>query len=144
MEAVRLQTKLHELTSKRNNLREDELNRLSPGQEREKLINEVRSNNQSLVSIGRQMKIIEDQLNDKKELLSQIEQDLDEGNSDRHAKYVELKKRDEMMTGFLEMFPKNMVAEKQSKALRIFQHTHSNFLNYFRNGSLETSNHVRH
>jgi intraflagellar transport protein 74 len=115
MEAIRLQTRLHELTAKRNALHEEELNRMSPGQEREKLINEVRANNQALTSIGRQMKIIEDQLVDKKELLAQIEQDLEEGNSERHAKYVELKKRDEMMTGFLEVFPKNMQAEKQSE-----------------------------
>jgi intraflagellar transport protein 74 len=106
---------LHELTAKRNALHEEELNRMSPGQEREKLINEVRANNQALTSIGRQMKIFEDQLTDKKELLAQIEQDLEEGNSERHAKYVELKKRDEMMTGFLEVFPKNMLAEKQSE-----------------------------
>lgn len=115
MEAVRLQTKLKDLTYKRKNLKEEEENRLTPVQEREKLINEVRANNQALASIGRQMKIIEDQLNDKKELLNQIDQDLDEGNSERHVKYKELRRRDETMTGFMETFQSNMEKEKQSK-----------------------------
>lgn len=74
MEAVRLQTKLKELTTKRNIFREKENSKLSPANEREKLINEVRTNNQSLSKIARQMKIIEDQLNEKKELLNQVEQ----------------------------------------------------------------------
>lgn len=114
-EAVRLQTKLKELTTKRNTLKEEEENRLTPAQEREKLISEVRSNNQALAGISRQMKLVEDQLNDKKELLQQIEQDLDEGNSDRHAKYKELKRRDETMTGFIETFHQSMDKEKQSE-----------------------------
>lgn len=115
MEAVRLQTKLKDLTFKRNSLKQEEDNRLTPAQEREKLIGEVRANNQALASIGRQMKIVEDQLNDKKELLNQIEQDLDEGNSERHVKYKELRRRDETMTGFMENFQSNMEKEKQSK-----------------------------
>lgn len=115
MEAVRLQTRLRELVAKRNTLREEEMNRLSPGQEREKLIEEVRSNNQALASIGRQMKILEEQLLSKREILQQIEQDLEEGNSDRHAKYIELKKRDEVMTTFMENFENNMKTEKKSE-----------------------------
>lgn len=74
MEAVRLQTKLRELTTKRNIFRDEENSKLSPANEREKLINEVRTNNQSLSKIARQMKIIEDQLNEKKEFLNQVEQ----------------------------------------------------------------------
>lgn len=115
MEAVRLQTKLRELIAKRNNLREEELNRLSPGKEREKLIEEVRSNNQALSSISRQMKIIEEQLSNKKELLQQVEQDLEEGNSERHAKFIELKKRDDVMSTFMENFEHNMETEKKSE-----------------------------
>lgn len=116
IEAVRLQTRLRELIQKRNTLREEEMNRLSPGQEREKLIEEVRANNQALTSIGRQMKIIEEQLSTKKETLQQVEQDLEEGNSERHAKYMELKKRDEVMTMFMENFEQNMKEEKKSKS----------------------------
>lgn len=115
MEAARLLSKLNELVAKRNTLRDEEANRLSPAQEREKLINEVRANNQALTSINRQMKIVSDQLNDKRDLLQQIEQDLDEGNSDRHAKYKELKRRDETMSAFMDTFNLNMQTEKQSK-----------------------------
>lgn len=115
MEAVRLLSKLNELVIKRNGLRDEEANRLSPAQEREKLINEVRSNNQALTGMNRQMKLLEDQLSDRRELLGQIEQDLEEGNSERHAKYKELKRRDETMTAFMETFREAMLEEKQSK-----------------------------
>lgn len=119
MEATRLHTKLREMIAKRNSLREEEMNRLSPGKEREKLIEEVRSNNQALSSISRQMKIIEEQLATKKELLQQIEQDLEEGNSDRHAKYVELKKRDDVMTQFMDKYDNNIETETKSKLFKI-------------------------
>lgn len=113
-EAHRLKSKLKELIAKRNQMRDEENNRLSPAQEREKLINEVRSNNQALASIGKQLKIIEDQLNEKKEMLQQIDQDLEEGNSERHIKYKELKKRDEVMSAFMDTFQQSMATEKQS------------------------------
>lgn len=115
MEAVRLLSKLNELVIKRNGLRDEEANRLSPAQEREKLINEVRSNNQALTSMNRQIKLLEDQLSDRRELIGQIEQDLEEGNSERHAKYKELKRRDETMTAFMETFREAMLEETQSK-----------------------------
>ncbi|KAL1404604.1 hypothetical protein pipiens_018799 [Culex pipiens pipiens] len=113
-EAHRLKSKLKELIAKRNQMRDEENNRLSPAQEREKLINEVRSNNQALASIGKQLKIIEDQLNEKKEMLQQIDQDLEEGNSERHIKYKELKKRDEVMSAFMDTFQQSMATEKQN------------------------------
>uniref|UniRef100_A0A182LYE7 Uncharacterized protein n=1 Tax=Anopheles culicifacies TaxID=139723 RepID=A0A182LYE7_9DIPT len=119
-EAHRLKSKLKELLNKRNALREEENNRLSPAQEREKLINDVRSNNQALASIGKQLKIVEDQLIEKKETLQQIDQDLEEGNSERHVKYKELKKRDEVMSAFMDSFKSNMNQEQQSKAVLLY------------------------
>lgn len=114
MEAARLLTKLNELVAKRNNLREEEANRLTPAQEREKLIVEVRANNQALTSMNKQMKQIEDQLSDKKETLQQIEQDLEESNSERHVKYMELKRRDETMSAFMATFHASMEEEQNS------------------------------
>ena len=118
-EAHRLKSKLKELLNKRNALREEENNRLSPAQEREKLINEVRSNNQALASIGKQLKIVEDQLIEKKETLQQIDQDLEEGNSERHVKYKELKKRDDVMSAFMDSFKSNMNQEQQCKCIKL-------------------------
>ena len=66
-EAVKLQTKLRELTAKRNQLKEEEMNQLSPAQEREKLIGEVRINNQSISAINKQLKIVSDQLEEKRQ-----------------------------------------------------------------------------
>ena len=116
LEAVKLLSKMGELISKRNTLKDEEVNRLTPAQEREKLITEVRVNNQALASINKQMKIVSDQLQEKRDYLQQIEQDLDEGSSERHIKYKELKKRDEMMESFMETFNTNMALEKQSNS----------------------------
>ncbi|XP_059622794.1 intraflagellar transport protein 74 homolog [Phlebotomus argentipes] len=113
LEAFRQQSKLATLLAKRANLRDEEATRLSPAQEREKLIAEVRSNNQALTSLSRQLKLTEDQLGERRELLLQVEHDLEEGNSERHAKYRELKRRDETMTAFLDTFPQAMAQQKQ-------------------------------
>jgi intraflagellar transport protein 74 len=115
LEAVKLHSKLRETIAKRNQLREEETNRLSPSQEREKLINDVKMNNQAISGISKQMKTVSDQLKDKREQLIQIEQDLDEGSSEKLMKYRELRKRDEMMTNFMETFPFQLTKEKQSK-----------------------------
>jgi intraflagellar transport protein 74 len=120
LEAVKLHSKLREITAKRSQLKDEETNRLTPAQEREKLINEVRLNNQAITSMGKQMKIVSEQLTEKREHLSQVEQDLDEGSSDRHTKYKELKKRDEMMTNFMETFQAQMAQERQSKSRQLF------------------------
>lgn len=115
LEAIKLHSKLRETTAKRNQLKDEEMNRLTPAQEREKLISDVRMNNQSISSMNKQMKIISDQLQEKREILSQIEQDLEEGSSERFVKFRELKKRDEMMTNFMETFQMQMTREKQSE-----------------------------
>ena len=115
LEAVKMHSKLRETVAKRNQLRDEETNRLTPAQEREKLINEVRMNNQAISSINKQMKIVSDQLGEKKDHLVQVEQDLDEGSTERHVKYKELRKRDEMMTTFMETFQAQMARERQSK-----------------------------
>lgn len=113
-EAVRLLSKLNEMQLKLMAAKEEEQNRLTPAQEREKLINEVRENKQALTSIQHQIKITEDALTEKRELLSQIEDDLDEGNTERYAKYKELKHRDETMTAFMETFRDRVEEEKKS------------------------------
>lgn len=114
VDAVRLSVLQDELLEKRNTYTQEQKNKLSPAQEREKLISEVRTNNQAMTSLNRQIKIVEDQLTEKRETLGHVEQDLEEGNSERHMKYKELKKRDETMSSFLETFPQQMSAEKTS------------------------------
>lgn len=115
IDAVQLSILYKDLLEKKATYKEEQKNRLTPAQEREKLIADVRNNNQSLISINKQIKVIEEQLAAKRELLSQIDQDLEEGNSERHTKYKELNKRDESMTAFLEEFPQKVHAEKRSK-----------------------------
>jgi intraflagellar transport protein 74 len=115
LEAVKLHSKLRENIAKCNQLKDEESNRLTPAQEREKLISEVRINNQAISSIQKQMKIVSEQLHEKREYLQQLEQDLEEGSSERFVKFRELKKRDEMMANFMETYPAQMAKEKQSE-----------------------------
>lgn len=115
-EAVRLMAKLNELQSKLEAAKVEEQNRLTPAQEREKLIADVRENKQALTGIQHQIKIAEDTLTEKRELLQQIEDDLDEGSSERHTKYKELRVRDETMTTFMEAFKDKMDMEKKSES----------------------------
>lgn len=115
LEAVKLQSKLREIILKRNQLRDEEINKLSPAQEREKLISEVRVNNQSISGLNKQIKTLNEQLNERKIELAQIDKDLEEGSSERFIKYKELKKRDEMMENFQHSFQDQMKKEKQSK-----------------------------
>lgn len=119
LEAVKLHSKLRETVAKRNQLKDEENNRLTPAQEREKLINEVRTNNQAISSINKQTKIVADQLTEKRDYLQQVEQDLDEGSSERHVKYKELRKRDEMMSSFIETFHASLAKEKQSSLTKV-------------------------
>lgn len=86
---------------------------MTPAQEREKLIAEVRQNNATLASITNQLKLIDAQLVDKRDLLAQTNQDLEEGQTDRHTKYRELKRRDETMSAFMETFSESMEQEKR-------------------------------
>lgn len=119
-EAVRLLSKLNELEMKLIAAKEEEQNRLTPAQEREKLISEVRENKQALTSIQHQIKIAEDTLTEKRELLQQINDDLDDGNSERHAKYKELRNRDETMTAFMDTFKDKLEEEKHSRLIFVF------------------------
>lgn len=116
-EAVRLLLKLNELEMKLMASKEEEQNRLTPAQEREKLISEVKENKQALTSIQHQLKLAEETLAEKRELLRQIEDDLDEGNSERYAKYKELKHRDETMSKFMDSFKESMQAEVESELI---------------------------
>lgn len=115
IEAVRMLSKLNELEMNLMAAKEDERHRLTPAQEREKLINDVRVNKQALTSIQHQIKIAEDTLTEKHGLLKQLDDDLDENSSERYAKYKELKHRDEMMSKFMDNFKESLTVEKKSK-----------------------------
>lgn len=115
IEAVRMQSKLNEMKMNLMTAKEVEQHRLTPAQEREKLIIDVRVNKQALTSIQHQIKIAEDTLTEKRELVKQLDDDLDENSSERYAKYKELKHRDEIMSKFMDNFKENLSDERKSK-----------------------------
>lgn len=115
-EAARLLSRLDELVQRARQLRAEQAQRQSPAQEREQLIVEVRDNQQTLVGFNNQLRLVDGQLQQKRELLAQIEQDLEEGQSDRHAKYKELRRRDETMSAFMETFAASLEQEKRGES----------------------------
>ncbi|XP_055378435.1 intraflagellar transport protein 74 homolog [Condylostylus longicornis] len=112
-EAVRLHDRLDELEEKYETLKEEQANKLTPEQEQEKLLQDLKANNQALAKINHQIKLSEKELNDAKEELKLVEQNLEEVNSGKYAKYKELKRRDEIMTEFLSSFPEEMQKEQE-------------------------------
>lgn len=148
-EAVRMLLKANELERKLIAAKDEEKNRLTPAQEREKLISEVRENKQALSGIQHQIKLAEDSLSEKRDLLQQIDDDIDEGNSDRYAKYKELKHRDETMTKFMDAFKDSLAAETTSKRKKPFHFKARALLIinccwFHRNRADQEPNHISH
>ncbi|XP_041475189.1 intraflagellar transport protein 74 homolog [Lytechinus variegatus] len=103
-EAVRLYEQLHELVDKKNQLIAEEQSRGTPAEEREKLLKQVKEDNQEIGSMERQIKEIKEKLEDTMEEISQVDVDLEEHQGEKNMKYKELKKREESMNEFLETF----------------------------------------
>ncbi|XP_069681433.1 intraflagellar transport protein 74 homolog isoform X1 [Periplaneta americana] len=103
-ETVRLHHKLKEAEEKRESLLEEEKTRSTPAQEREQLLQRVKDDNAEMATMERQIGEIHDLIRKKRDELDQIEQDLDESQSERHQKYRELRRREETMEQFLSTF----------------------------------------
>ncbi|KAK6623978.1 hypothetical protein RUM44_010835 [Polyplax serrata] len=110
-ETVRLYHKLREREERKATLLEEERNRSTPAQEREKLLQKVKEDNAEMAAIDRQINQVNEQIKKRKEELEMIERDLEESTSDRHQKFKELKKREETMEQFLSTFEESRTNE---------------------------------
>ncbi|XP_059142911.1 intraflagellar transport protein 74 homolog [Physella acuta] len=110
-DAVRLYDQIHELEVKRDALIEEAKTRGSPAEEREKLLKQVKEDNQEIASMERQTREIQEKIDQMQEDIQQLDQDIEENQGERNQKYKELKKREESMDDFLNTFDGNKSEE---------------------------------
>ncbi|XP_022130307.2 intraflagellar transport protein 74 homolog isoform X1 [Pieris rapae] len=113
MHLLELHKRLEAAKEKRDNLKHDINNRLDPQEEREKLLLQVREDNAAISALDSNAANLKQQIKNVQELIEQAEQDLEEGNSERHKKYRELKKREETMDAFLSTYQDDLKKEKE-------------------------------
>ncbi|CAG4977596.1 unnamed protein product [Parnassius apollo] len=109
---LELHKRLAAAEEKRDSLKNEINNRLDPQEEREKLLQQVREDNAAIASLDSNAAHLKEQIKKVQELIEQAEQDLEEGNSERHQKYRELKKREETMDAFMSTYEENLAKEK--------------------------------
>ncbi|XP_064626077.1 intraflagellar transport protein 74 homolog isoform X2 [Lineus longissimus] len=112
-EAVRLYDQLYELEMKRDQLIDEASSKGSPAEEREKLLKQVKEDNQEIASMERQANDIREKLAAVQEEIRQLDMDIEESQGERNQKYRELKKREETMNEFLDAFDETRHQEMQ-------------------------------
>ncbi|CAG9136351.1 unnamed protein product [Plutella xylostella] len=113
---LELHRRLAEAELKRDNLKNELNNRMDPQEERENLLRQVREDNAAIASMDSNAASLKEQIKKVQELIEQAEQDLEEGNSERHQKYRELKKREETMEAFMSTYEENVKKEQEKIA----------------------------
>ncbi|XP_050681924.1 intraflagellar transport protein 74 homolog isoform X1 [Leptidea sinapis] len=113
LQLLELRKRLAAAEEKRDNMKHEINNRLDPPEEREKLLLQVREDNAAIASLDSSAANLKEQIKKVQELIEQAEQDLEEGNSERHQKYRELKKREETMDVFISSYEENLSKEKE-------------------------------
>lgn len=115
-EALQLYEKLHRLEEHRDQMIAEDKNMGSPQEERERLLKQVKEDNQEIASMERQLTDIREKINHLNEGIRQLDMDLEEHQGEKNLKYKELKKREESMDNFLESFEDTKNQELQRKA----------------------------
>nr|XP_030686199.1 intraflagellar transport protein 74 homolog isoform X4 [Globicephala melas] len=115
-EAVLLHEKLYELESHRDQMIAEDKSMGSPMEERERLLKQVKEDNQEIASMERQLTDIKEKINQLNEEIRQLDMDLEEHQGEMNQKYKELKKREENMDAFIETFEETKNQELERKA----------------------------
>uniref|UniRef100_G3T996 Intraflagellar transport 74 n=1 Tax=Loxodonta africana TaxID=9785 RepID=G3T996_LOXAF len=115
-EAVLLHEKLYELESHRDQMIAEDKSMGSPMEERERLLKQVKEDNQEIASMERQLTDIKEKINQFNEEIRQLDMDLEEHQGEMNQKYKELKKREENMDTFIETFEETKNQELERKA----------------------------
>ncbi|KAJ3594936.1 hypothetical protein NHX12_004241 [Muraenolepis orangiensis] len=110
-EAVCIQEKLWMLKASRDSMEADNKNVDSPQEEREKLFKQVKDNNQEIASMDRQLGELSERSEQITEEIGQLEHHTDEAQVECQQKYKELKRREEEIDRFLEVFEETRVRE---------------------------------
>ncbi|XP_035730812.1 intraflagellar transport protein 74 homolog [Vespa mandarinia] len=112
-EAVKLHVKIMDGEYKRDKLREEEGNRLSPEKEREELLVKIKQDNMEMAAAEAQLAGKKKRLAEVEVELERLETDLEDGNADKQTKYKELRKREEVMEQFAATFDDNKAEEME-------------------------------
>ncbi|XP_052098080.1 intraflagellar transport protein 74 homolog [Mytilus californianus] len=112
-EAVRLYEQLNDLEMKRDALVQETKNQSSPAEEREKLLKQVKEDNQEIASLERQTNDLKEKIEQVQEEIRQLDIDIEENQGERNQKYKELKKREETIDEFLNSFEESKHQEHQ-------------------------------
>ncbi|XP_077591704.1 intraflagellar transport protein 74 homolog [Stigmatopora nigra] len=133
-EVVRLHETLSTLEAKRDNMEAEHKSFSTPQEEREKLLKQVKEDNQEIASMDRQLGEIRERSSQIAEEIRQQEQDSEEAQGECQQKYKVLKKKEEEIDGFLEAFEDlktqehNKMAQSQENIVSLLEHCSRNML----------------
>ncbi|XP_037077075.1 intraflagellar transport protein 74 homolog [Pollicipes pollicipes] len=108
--------KLSYLETKRMELLDEKNSRETPEQERERLLQQVKADNQEMGTLERRIHELKSEIGKASEELQITENDLEDSNSDRNLKYRELRRREEEMQEFLLNYDETKATETQGVA----------------------------
>ncbi|XP_049627033.1 intraflagellar transport protein 74 homolog [Suncus etruscus] len=114
-DAVLLYEKLDGLESHRDQMIEEDKNMLSPKEERERLLKQVKEDNQEIASMDRQLSDIREKIHHFSEDIRQLDMDLEGHQGEMNQRYKELKKKEENMDTFIETFDETKNQELEWK-----------------------------
>nr|XP_019591832.1 PREDICTED: intraflagellar transport protein 74 homolog isoform X4 [Rhinolophus sinicus] len=120
-EAVLLYEKLYELETHRDQMTAEDKSVGSPMEERERLLKQVKEDNQEIASMERhnifnRLTDIQEKIYQFNEEIRLLDIDLEEHQGEMNQKYKELKKREENMDSFIETFEETKNQELERKA----------------------------
>ncbi|KAK9310157.1 hypothetical protein QLX08_000440 [Tetragonisca angustula] len=125
-EAVKLHLKIIETEEKRDKLREEERHRASPEEEREKLLQKIKQDNMDIAAAEAQLTEKKKQIQEIEQKLEQLETDMEDTQTEKQMKYKELRKREEIIEQFMNSFEQNK--EDESKKMNRLENTIVDYL----------------
>ncbi|XP_054622276.1 intraflagellar transport protein 74 homolog isoform X2 [Dunckerocampus dactyliophorus] len=133
-EVVRLHETLSTLEAKRDTMEAEHKSFSTPQEEREKLLKQVKEDNQEIASMDRQLLEIRDRTGQITEDIQQLEQDSEQAHGECQQKYKELKRKEEEIDGFLQSFEElsaqeqNKTTQSQENIVSLLEHCSRNML----------------
>ncbi|KAM5194581.1 intraflagellar transport protein 74 homolog [Mantella aurantiaca] len=115
-EAVLLHEKLYNLEARRDQAIAEDKGMGTPQEEREKLLKQVKEDNQEIASMERQLTDIKERAKQLSEELGRLDMDLEEHQGEKKQKYKELKKKEENLDNFFATFDENKNQEVERKS----------------------------
>ncbi|XP_072234889.1 intraflagellar transport protein 74 homolog [Leuresthes tenuis] len=133
-EVVRLHETLLALEAKHDAMEAEHKSLDSPKEEREKLFQQVKEDNQEIASMERQLTEIKDRTSQITEDIRHLDQDSEAAQGECQQKYKELKRKEEEIDGFLESFEESKAQElkkltqSQEDIVSLLEHCSRNML----------------